>query len=190
MHTPRSLMLISALGVGCTHPTTTPTLVAAQPCGVSGVGSTDAPWRQVRASGFTFCVPTSWRPSSPGKDSLDASVWSGGRGSVTWGLGRPASMIAADVKYTISGSIVTGAGATPPPRPLPPTSPCSQEARTPYLIGSVVVVVTQIECQGIWTITAWSTTPAMYVQGEARSAREAELLKSVMQTIRFTAVPH
>ena len=47
------------------------------PCAIPGVGTPDSLWRQVRASGFTFCVPGDWRPSGRARDSLDAQRWNG-----------------------------------------------------------------------------------------------------------------
>jgi len=35
--------------------------------------------------------------------------------------------------------------------------------------------------------TAWSTAPAIYVQGEAHSPKEARLLNAIMVTIRFAS---
>ena len=190
-HTLRSLTLLPALGVACTQPAPPPVPVAVVPCAVSDVGSVDSSWRQLRASGFTFCVPGSWRPSHPTPDSLAARVWKGNESSVSWDLGRPPSMIAPDVVFAETTSVVTVTRTNPvPPASLPrgPASqPCSQPTNTPFMIGSVLVVVTQIKCQQTWTTTGWSTAPPIYVQGEAHTPKGAELLLAMMQTIRFTA---
>jgi hypothetical protein len=37
--------------------------------------------------------------------------------------------------------------------------------------------------------TAWSTTPAVYVQGEAHSPEQAQLLNAIVVTIRFSSPP-
>src|ERR1700730_3600167 len=91
-HDLRSLVLLPALCVACTHsvPSTVP--VAFTPCPISGVAPVDSSWRQVRAAGFTFCVPGSWRANRQASDSLDARLWRGKEGSVTWHLGRPDSV--------------------------------------------------------------------------------------------------
>jgi len=77
-----------------------------------------------------------------------------------------------------------------PTNPAPATvrrDSCLEPTTTPYTIDSVVVVVTQNACKGIWKTTAWSTTPTIYVQGEAHSAEKAMLLNAIMVTIRFAS---
>ena len=183
----RALTLIGALCVACTHPAAAPTATLV-PCAISGVGSPDAPWRQVQAAGFTFCLPESWRPNGRTKDGVDAQAWKGGRSSVTWGLGRPTSIVGPDVTFTVTGQVVTG--GTPAPTPLPAEQQCSQPENTQYMIGSVLLVVTQIDCHGTWTTTGWSTNPAIYIQGEAASPEGAQLLLLAMLTLRLTAPVH
>jgi len=56
------------------------------------------------------------------------------------------------------------------------------------MVDRVVVVVTQAACSGIWTTTAWSTAPEIYIQGEAQSAANAMLLNAIVVTIRFAPV--
>jgi hypothetical protein len=58
------------------------------------------------------------------------------------------------------------------------------------MVDSVVLFVTQVECQGAWSTTAWSTTPAIYVQGVAHTSDTARLQRSVMETIRFDSPAH
>ncbi len=184
--------LCLALCVACTRsvPSTVP--VAFTPCPISGVGPVDSSWRQVRASGFTFCIPGSWRPSRPASDSLDARSWRGKEGLVTWNLGRSESISPPAKRMDIVGTVATVGGMPPPPaNPAPPMrrpESCSQPMNTPYRVDSVVVVVTQSACRGTWTTTAWSTAPAIYVQGEAHSAEEAKLLNAIMVTIRFASL--
>jgi len=172
-----SLTLIPALFVACARPASPTLPLALVPCAVPGVGSPDSPWRQVRASGFTFCVPGYWRPSGHARDSIDAKLWSGDRGSVRWDVGRPATL-ASGLVTTVTGQVVTDRSSRP----------CEQPMKKPLMVGGVALIVTQIECQGTWTTTAWSTAPAIYVQGVTHAAKVAELLQlSVMQTIRFTS---
>jgi len=184
--------LCGALCVACTHsvPSTLP--MAFTPCPVSGLGPVDSSWRQVRAAGFTFCIPRSWRPSRPASDSLDARAWRGKEGSLTWDLGRPASITPSDTVRVVTVTIGTVGGMSPPPaNPAPltrqsmPCLPSSQPTNTSFIVDSVIVVVTQAACRGTWITTAWSTAPAIYVQGEAHSPEEARLLNAIMVTIRF-----
>jgi hypothetical protein len=198
---PRPALLLPilsfALMVACTHspPSTAPLAIA--PCRVAAVGPVDSSWRQVRASGFTFCIPSTWRASGPASDTLDPKGWAGPEGSVTWGLGRPPSIYPPGPTAEATMSVVrVPAGTIPNPVPAgtlpnPSVSPgtvkrlCPDPITTPISIDSVEVVVTSTACRGLWKTTAWSTTPSMYVQGEAHSAERAKLLNAIIVTIRF-----
>jgi hypothetical protein len=199
-HGLRTLAVLSALclalGAGCRQsaPSTLP--VAFTPCPVKGPGPVDSSWRRVRASGFTFCVPGSWRPSGPASDSLDAKAWRGDEGSLTWDLGRPESTTPRTKTAEVEAPVVAGRGrnlprAMPaaPTMPMVGTAPCSAPTRTntPFMVDSVVVVATQTACGGTWMMTGWSTTPAIYVQGETHSPEEAKVLNAIVLTIRFAS---
>ena len=177
-----------ALCAACSHvaPSTVPTVFTR--CTISDLGPVDSSWREVRASGFTFCVPPSWLPGRPALDSLDSRVWKGDGASVTWDVGHPGSIRAPDTRVISSRVVVVRGTAPPPADPAPPNrwpQSCSQARNTSFMIDSVVLVVTQGACRGSWTITAWSTAPAMYVQGEAHSPEGAKALNAMMVTIRF-----
>jgi hypothetical protein len=165
------------------------TPVAAPPCTVPGVGSPDSLWRQVRASGFTFCVPVSWKPGGHAHDSADAPQWKGDGTSVTWGLGRPVSGIGRSTTAEITGRIVRGSPGFTSLEPAPVrVHKCDPPTNTPLVVDQTVVMITQVRCEGVtWTTTGFSTTPAIYVQGEAHNEKVAELLVRVMRTIRFTS---
>jgi len=168
------------------------TPAAPAPCAVPGVGSPDSAWRQVRGSGFTFCVPTSWKPGGHAHDSVDAPQWKGDKTSVAWGVGRPPSGIGRDSRAEISGKIAYGSQGfgTLEPSPSVVIRKCSPATNTPVTVDGGVVLVTQVQCDGVnWTTTGWSTAPAIYVQGEAHSAERADLLVRIMRTIRFTSAP-
>ncbi len=187
-HTLAFLTLVSALyGRGGQSSQTVP--VALVPCAVPGIGTRDSVWHQVRASGFTFCVPPAWQPAGHSHDSIDAKRWHGDGGSVTWDFGRPPAFEVGYASRTITGTI--GRSRYPPNlAPLPPTSysqPCRPQTNTPLTLDGVSLLLTQVQCRATWTTTAWSTTPVMYVQGEAHSEKVAELLLVIMQTIRFTS---
>jgi hypothetical protein len=158
-------------------------------CTVPMVGSPDSAWRQVRASGFTFCVPASWTPSGRAKDSVDAPQWPGNGTSVTWGLGRPRFGTGRSATTEMRGKIVgRGSGIVGPPPVI--THNCEPPTNTPFTVDGGVVMITKVQCEGVdWTATGWSTTPAIYVQGEAHTAELADLLVHIMRTIRFTSPP-
>ena len=197
----RSWMLIFpsclSLCAACTHspPSSLPSTFA--PCSMAGVGPVDSSWRQVRASGFTFCVPASWRPSGAATDSVDPTLWHGREGSVTWHLGRPESTSSMGRRADITVAVVTtGTPVLAPPYPAAPSAStgdaesCAQPANTPYVVDSVTVVVTQTACRGTWMTTAWSTTPAMYVQGQTHAVENTKVLNAIMVTIRFASTKH
>ncbi len=173
---PLHLTLVFVVCAACSGHPGQAAPVAVVPCAVPGVGSPDSVWHQVRASGFTFCVPASWRPSGHPSDSLDAQRWKGEGGSVTWGLGRPA--IGVTTRGEVRGVIVRGTAMTDATE-----RGCSQ-SNTPLTADTVVLVITQVLCRGTWTTTAWSTAPAIYVQGVTQSAEATERLLLVLQTIR------
>src|SRR2546421_7978 len=111
-------VLLSSSCIACAHavPSTIP--VALTHCPIAGVGPVDSSWHQVRASGFTFCVPGAWRPSRSGSDTLDPRAWSGKEGSLVWGLGRPDSLgaharRAAEIRVQIVPGGTVGPGTVP-----------------------------------------------------------------------------
>ena len=183
--------LCLALGVACARPVPSTLSASFTPCPISRLGPVDSSWRQVRGSGFTFCIPGSWRPSRQTSDSLDARAWRGQEGSVTWGVGRPEATGPTVRRAEIVGAVgTTGGMPLPPANPAPIQRPasCSPVTNTPFTVDSVAVVVTQTACRGTWMTTAWSSAPAIYVQGVAFSAENAKLLNAIMVTIRFASL--
>lgn len=188
--------ILSLLLAGCGHPAAPPSPppLARTPCPVTGVLSVDSSWRQVRGAGFTFCVPGSWRPASPGDSATDAKAWGGTVASVAWNEGRPPTLIDPHQVFTTSTTVVTVPQGQLPPTPVPAplpagTSdrPCAAPVSESFLVGTVAMVLTQVDCQGNWTVTAWSTAPAVYVQGVGHGPTADATLVSMVATIRFTA---
>ncbi len=169
----------------------------ATPCTASGVASVDPSWRQVLASGFAFCVPGSWRAQGPGQGKVDAKEWSGVEGSITWDTGAPPSIAPPQRGGEITGTIVyLSPGQPVPPPTLQPArtptgpEPCAQPTTTPHLAGNVVLFITRGNCEGTWTTTAWSAQPRIYVRGQVRGEKAAELLRLVTETIQVAAPAH
>jgi len=190
MRPPRLLLtLIAALGVACGGRPAEVTPAAVVPCSLPGVGSADAGWRQVRATGFTFCIPASWPPRGKAHDSTDQRRWASEDGWLTWGFGPPPFEITTG--YTVVGVVVQGTATMSAVAPLPgpansrDSRGCSRK-NTPVTLEDSAVMITQMLCGGTWTIAAWRPTPAIYVQGVAHDIRDAERLLIVMQTIRFS----
>lgn len=187
-----ALVVIAACGhsVSASAPMSASLPMAVPACVLVGIGPVDSSWQQVQAPGFTFCVPGSWRSNRATSDTLHPPTWKGKEGSVTWGLGRPVSLYPAGTIARATIPVVTTA-PNMTPNPGGPTGKienlCLEPTTTPVTIDSVVVMVTQISCHGTWRTTAWATTPAMYVQGDAGSAERARLLNAIVATIRFTS---
>jgi hypothetical protein len=69
------LTLTPALGMMRQVSTSAQVPAAVAPCRLSGFGSVDSTWHEVRGSGFTFRVPGSWRAQGHGQDALDPKDW-------------------------------------------------------------------------------------------------------------------
>jgi len=189
-HALASITLVPALCAACAAQSSQTVPVALVPCAVPGIGTPDSVWHQVRASGFTFCVPPAWRPTGHAHDSIDAKRWQGDGSSVTWDLGRPPTL-QPDVVMSGTVTVVGSPGSLvprPSPRRPPPPQSCSpQRSTTPLNVDGVSLLVTQVQCPPTWATTAWSTTPPVYVQGEAHRAKDAEVLLLIVQTLRFAS---
>lgn len=162
--------------------------VALEACAVRNVATVDSLWHHVRGAGFSYCVPPEWRPRQTNGTGTATTAWESRDGSISWGTGRPQRTL-PNFTATITGTIVVvSPGEPPPPAPpssLPDASPCSEPTTVPYMIGTAVVVVSQVQCQGTWLTTGWSTSPAVYVQAETRGRPPAVQMLAVMQTIRI-----
>ena len=192
-----ALTLVAAISAACGHPAQLVPLAQA-PCLVAGVGTADAPWRQVRGAGFTFCVPGDWTPSGSVRHGLDANQWNGSGSSLTWDTGRvpEGQQRAGDITGSVVQVPSSGAGAAAPVRVTAPATvriavePCPQATTTPRVVDGVVLFVTRGTCQGLWVTRAWRHAPAVYVQGTAESADGAQQLLAVVQSIRFASPAH
>lgn len=186
------LALIQALSVACSAAAMGQVPEQARPCAVTGVGSVDSAWRQVRGAGFTFCVPGHWQARGHGKSGLDAKEWTGSDGLVRWSLGEPPTTALerhGEVRATVTEAAPGARGRRSSSQlQESETGPsCTRPATAPHLLGSTVLFITRVDCAGSWVITAWSANPRMYVQGEGHGEQAERLLLAVMQTVRFTA---
>lgn len=187
------LTLLSAICAAFTSASSANGPRGATTCGVSDIPSVDSTWRAVHATGFRFCVPGSWKAKGSSSDSVDAKRWEGDGGLwVTWDLGRPRTIAAGggETRQSATAGVVrTAPGSNPAMNPAPPNKwdeHCPEPTADTFMADSVVVVVNQSKCRGIWMTTAWSTAPAVYIQGQARSEEAARTLNAVVVTIHFT----
>ena len=154
---------------------------------------TDTRWREVRAAGFTFCVPASWRShGSAAGPALDPRTWRAptaqryepSSASITWGTGVPPMRLESRTETVVS----SGGGELPQRSttavPQPP------DVRYTELLGGRTAEVSEWRSAGPVHLTeARWRDPAVYLQGETRSEMLAQLLLAIHRTVRFTSAP-
>jgi hypothetical protein len=128
-------------------------------------------WKEVQATGFTFCVPANWRPAGRARDGVDARTWRGGGGEVKWGTGEYRS------SKVVTRVVTVRAGN---PLPEPPGV-----KRFSEVIGGKLADLHDNEFEGDFYTGAKWTNPAVYVVGESRDAPTARLHLQVFRTVRF-----
>ena len=142
------------------------------PCDRPVPGTPSEPWRLVRATGFTFCVPMSWRPMGRGDANRDASRWADGDGWVRWGLGMPVEDVRRRRRFALEYGL-----------PLPP--PCGKGIRRTETNDGRSVDLYANVCQGRHYSGATWTRPVIYFRGESKSEAAALLQLDVYRTVRF-----
>jgi hypothetical protein len=150
------------------------------------------PWREIRAAGFTFCVPASWRSHGPAAGpALDPRTWRSPTpsddpwaASIVWGTGAPPTVFESRTE-----TIVARGGGELPQRsttavPQPP------DVRYTELLGGRTAQVSEWVSDGPvhHTQARWHD-PAVYLRGETRNEILAELLVAIHRTVRFTPAP-
>lgn len=173
-----------ALVGGCVGAAYVPPPLASVPCAVRGLGSPAEPWRQVHASEFTFCVPGSWRPHGSAPRGLDANVWSGPRGAVSWSNAAPLGPVVTRDCVTVRDSrtwqqigptTCTTNGDTAPR--------CTEASKSTEVVHGLSISIAQADCQGLHVTTA--TAPGIYLRAAADGADEAAVELTMLRTIRL-----
>jgi hypothetical protein len=149
-------------------------------CTVPGVGSEQQPWRQVRATGFTFCVPLYWRPDGRGRGGVDARTWRGDAGTITWGTVE--SVVTTRDIVTV---VPMRPGRSLQMDPRDYQQPCSTPLRFDFESDGVTITTSQYQCQGTYTTTAFCTVQPAHLVGEAHSGAGAAMQLAVIRTIRL-----
>lgn len=143
-----------------------------RPCTAVVPGTDLTGWKEVQATGFTFCVPASWRPVGRAHNGVDARTWRGGGGELKWGFGTHRAVATATT--VVSGPV----SAIPRPR--------GQVNRHSEVIGGKRADLWDNELEGSsYTGAEWGA-PAMYVSGESRDRATARLQLQVIRTVRFS----
>jgi hypothetical protein len=156
---------------------------AAEPCNVAVEAARGAPWRLVRGEGFTFCVPTTWRAGARRTSAgVDAHIWRGGQGSITWGTGTyQPQRRTVTVTTVVPASAVGGAG-------MPPAPPAGASRRSAETIGGYVADVWSNQFEGThYTGAVWTVPARVHITGESKSRVDADLQLAVYRTVRFVA---
>jgi hypothetical protein len=188
----RVALLLALLGVPLARAPSSTAPLASTPCTVKDLPPVDSTWQLVRASGFTFCVPGSWKPRGKVSDSLDAKRWEGDGISMSWDVGRPKTVALAGGWTKTTSSAISRRGMNPPaenpagPRMVADT--CPKPANDTFMADSVVVLIAQSSCGGTWMVTAWTTSPAVYLQGQAHNTVGALMMNAIVVTMHFP--PH
>lgn len=152
---------------------------------------TDMLWREIRAAGFTFCVPASWRSHGPAAGpALDPRTWRSPTppndpwaASIAWGTGAPPTVF-----VTRTETIVARGGAELPQRSTTAVATLPHVSFTE--LGGRTAEVSEWRSDGPvhHTRARWHD-PAVYLEGEAQSEMLAQLLVAIHRTVRFTPAP-
>ncbi|HEY0154011.1 MAG TPA: hypothetical protein VGB92_18505 [Longimicrobium sp.] len=164
-------LLIVPLGAAAQESAPASTAPEVRPCTVTMPGTDVVGWREVQATGFTFCVPANWRPVGRARNGVDARVWRGGGGEVKWGSGSPRTV--ATVTTVVSGPV----SAIP--------RPTGQVHRLSEVIGGKRADLWDNEFEGSYYTGAEWSAPAVYVAGESRDRATSRLQLQVVRTVRF-----
>jgi hypothetical protein len=172
---PVTLLILSALA-GANH-------VRAQeapdsiPCNEPIPDRPNESWRLVRADGFTFCLPMSWRPSGRSSSSADAKTWRGDGGSITWGRGEPR----LGAPGTGTGPRGTAVGVIPAEQLMGFEQSRNRRVEE---IGGRQAEIWHWEDRGTHYTGAQWRQPDFFIYGEARSSAVADLQLTIYRTTR------
>lgn len=168
------------LAAACAKPPMLPAPTGAARCTVPGVGTAAAPWRRVRATGFTYCVPPHWRPDGPAPRGADAMTWYGDNGSITWGRVQT-EVISRDVVAFVR--VTRGTPMDLESLGIP--RPCSTPLNFQLDVDGLTIATTQHECQGNYWTTASLGQSLPQFTGQSRSSAAAEIQMAIYRTIRL-----
>lgn len=153
---------------------------------------TETHWREVRAAGFTFCVPASWRSRGPAAaPALDPRTWrtptapdDPSSASIAWGTGVPPAHL-----ETRTETVVSSGGGELPQRSTT-LMPTPSAARHAEVLGGRTAEVSEWRSAGPvhHTEARWDD-PAVYLRGETRSEMLAQLLLAIHRTVQFPSAP-
>lgn len=153
----------------------------AAPCQVEVPEGRQEEWQEVRAEGFTFCVPGDWRADG-------ARGWQGRNGSVTWGTGdfrQRAQVVTEVVEVRVEPGMSEREMMRAAEEQLG-----SRGVRTRNLSETVDgkrAEMWQTTADGTYSTGARWEQPRVYLTGRAQNARAARLQLGIYRTVRFAA---
>jgi hypothetical protein len=160
------------------------TATAGFPACTAPPSSTEMLWREIRAAGFTFCVPASWRSEGPAAGpALDPRTWRGSS-SITWGSGVPPAHLGTRTQTVVysGGSEVPQLSTTPVLQP--------PDARYTKLLGRRTAEVSEwISAGPVYDTEARWHDPAVYLRSQTRSVMRDPIILAIQSTVRFTSAP-
>ena len=140
------------------------TVAAKAPCRTTVEGIDVSTWREVVATDFTFCVPAEWRVR--GRDARYGSA------TLKWGPGAPP-------RETLGKS--TG----PVPGPTVSASSFDRRNFSEEIGGQLAQLLRgRYGDDRYYSSAAWAT-PAVWLTGTSRTARDTDLQIAIYRTVRF-----
>jgi hypothetical protein len=127
-----------------------------------------APWRQVTANGFSFCVPATWRATG-------GNTLRGEGGWIRWGVGeyRPTA--------TRSVTVAVPAGQGTPVVP-------GRQHHFSEQIGGGIAELWDNELNGtLYTGAKWLEPRAVYLLGQSTSKAARATQLQIYRTVRFVS---
>jgi hypothetical protein len=165
------------------------TATAGFPACTAPPSPTEMLWREIRAPGFTFCVPASWRSEGPAAGpALDPRTWRAPitypSTSITWGTGVPPAHLGTRTQNVVynGGSEYLQQSITPVLQP--------PHARYTKLLGGRTAEVSEWISGGpVYDTEARWHDPAVYLRSQTRSVIRDPIFLAIQRTLRFTSAP-
>lgn len=145
-------------------------------CAVQSAGIELSSWQEVRAEGFTFCLPQEWRAQGGRRSGSDPKNWRSGRNSLSWGRGQYRPQVRTTTAVVRADELQAALQ-----RPVPPVQRARDE------IGGGAAEMWEREVNGtVHSGAQWDRPVRIYLAGEAQDPETAALLRQVYRTVRFT----
>jgi len=135
------------------------------PCRATVEGTDVSTWREVAANEFTFCVPAEWRVGE--RDARHGSA------TLTWGSGAPPHETLGKSTGPVAGPAVS-------------RSTLDLRQFSEEIGGRRAQLFRNRYGDDTYRSGASWDTPAVWLNGASRTAREADMQITIYRTVRFT----